>query len=153
MRSIKTTVTAAAVLTAGFVLTAPAAHAATAPQAKNACHSAIHSAEMAKHEYNEAAADLKKQIAEGGHPGTAEEQNVADLMAKAKDAVWDAVESCKGMHGHHHRHPRGAMHTGAGSTSQGVNGGELAGGVGMLGAAGAGALVLRRRRASGGSQS
>lgn len=152
MRSIKTTVTAAAVMTVGLVLTAPAAHAATAPQAKSGCRSAIRTAEMAKHDYLAAAADLKKQIADGGHPGTAEEQNVTDLMAKAKDAVWDAVQMCKGMHDHH-RHPRGAMHTGVGSTSQGVNGGELAGGVGMLGAAGAGALVLRRRRAGAGAES
>jgi hypothetical protein len=152
MRSIKTTVTAAAVLTVGLVLTAPAAHAATAPQANSTCASAIHTAEMAKHDYTAAAADLKEQIAAGGHPGTAEEQNVADLMAKAKDAIWDAVEACKGMH-NHHRHPHGAMHAGVGSTSQGVNGGELAGGVGMLGAAGAGALVLRRRRAGAGSES
>ena len=144
MRSIKTTVTAAAVLTAGFVLTAPAAHAATAPPAKSTCWSAISTAEKAKHDYNAAAADLKKQIAAGGHPGTAEEQNVTDLMKAAKAAVANAMKMCKGMD--HHRHPRGAMHTGVGSTSQGVNGGELAGGVGVLGAAGAGALVLRRRR-------
>ncbi|ACU72095.1 hypothetical protein Caci_3187 [Catenulispora acidiphila DSM 44928] len=149
MRSIKTTVTAAAVLTAGFVLSAPVAHAATAPQAKNTCHSAIATAEKARHAYDAAAADLKKQIADGGHPGTAEEKNVTDLMAAAKTAVWNAVQSCKGMEDHHrrmHMHPRGAMHTGVGSTSQGVSGGEMAGGVGILGAAGAGALALRRRR-------
>jgi hypothetical protein len=152
MRSIKTTVTAAAVLTAGLVLTAPAAHAATAPQTEDTCRSAIHTAETAKHDYDAAASDLKQQAADGGSPGTAEEQNVTDMMAQAKGAVWDAMESCKGMHGHH-RHPHGAMHTGVGSTSRGVNGGELAGGVGMLGAVGAGALVLRRRRAGAGSQS
>lgn len=152
MRSIKTTVTAAAVMTVGLVLTAPAAHAATATQDHSACRAAIHTAEMAKHDYNAAVADLKEQIADDGHPGSDEEQNVADLKDKAKDAIWDAVQACKGMHGHH-RHPRGAMHTGVGSTSQGVNGGELAGGVGMLGAIGAGALVLRRRRAGAGSES
>ena len=152
MRSIKTTVTAAAVLTVGLVLTAPAAHAATTPPAKSSCSSAIRMAEKAKHDYNEAAADLKKQIADGGHPGAAEEENVMDLLDKAKDAVWNAMEMCKGMH-EHHRHPRGAMRTGTGSTSQGVNGGEMAGGVGMLGAAGAGALVLRRRRGAAGSES
>jgi hypothetical protein len=149
MRSIKTTVTAAAVLTAGFVLTAPAAHAATAtPQAAKAtCWSAISAAEKAKHDFNAAAADLKKQVAAGGHPGTAEEQNLTDLMKAAKSAVWKAQQMCKGMEDHHRRHPHGAMHTGVGSTTQGVNSGELAGGVGILGAAGAGALVLRRRRA------
>lgn len=154
MRSIKTTVTAAAVVTAGFVLTAPAAHAATAPQAKSSsCRSAIATAEEAKHAYESAAADLKTQIAAGGHPGTAEEQNVTDLLNTAKTAVWNAMQVCKGMHEHHHRHPHGAMHAGVGSTSRGVNGGELAGGAGLLGAAGAGALVLRRRRAGADSAS
>jgi len=148
MRSIKTTVTAAAVLTAGLVLTAPAAQAATAaPQAaKPTCRSAISAAEQAKHDFNAAAADLKKQVAAGGHPGIAEEQNLTDLLKAAKTAVWKAQQMCKGMEDHH-RHPRGVVHTGVGSTSQGVNSGELAGGVGILGAAGAGALVLRRRRA------
>ena len=153
MRSIKTTVTAAAVLTAGLVLTAPAAHAATAaPQAgKATCWSAISAAEKAKHDFDAAAADLKKQVAAGGHPGTAEEQNLRDLMGKAKAAIASAEKVCKGDRDRDrdHRHPRGAMRTGVGSTSQGVNGGELAGGVGILGAAGAGALVLRRRRAGG----
>ncbi|MEZ0114782.1 hypothetical protein ABH920_008817 [Catenulispora sp. EB89] len=151
MRSIKTTVTAAAVLTAGLVLTAPAAHAATAaPQAgKATCWSAISAAEKAKHDFNAAAADLKKQVAAGGHPGTAEEENLRDLMGKAKAAIASAEKVCKGDRDRDHRHPRGAMRTGVGSTSQGVNGGELAGGVGILGAAGAGALVLRRRRAGG----
>jgi len=152
MRSIKTTVTAAAVLTVGLVFTAPAAHAATASQDHSPCRSAIRNAEMAKHDFGAAVADLKEQTDDGGHPGTAEEQNVADLRDKAKDAVWDAMQACKGMH-KHHRHPHGAMHTGVGSTSRGVNGGELAGGVGMLGALGTGALVLRRRRAGAGSQS
>ena len=147
MRSFKTTVTAAAVMTAGLVLSAPAAHASTAPHGKDACRSAISTAEKAKHAYFAAAADLKKQVAEGGHPGTAEEQNLTDLKNKAKDAVWNAMQVCKGSHDRHRPHPHGAMHTGVGSTSQGVNGGELAGGMGLLGAAGAGALALRRRRA------
>ncbi|MEY9863202.1 hypothetical protein ABH935_008851 [Catenulispora sp. GAS73] len=156
MRSIKTTVTAAAVLTAGLVLTAPAAHAATAaPQdAKGTCWSAISAAEKAKHDFNAAAADLKEQVAAGGHPGTAEEQNLTDLMGEAKEAIATAEKVCKGDRDRdrdrdHRRHPHGAMRTGVGSTSQGVNGGELAGGVGVLGAAGAGALVLRRRRVGG----
>ncbi|WP_194919712.1 hypothetical protein [Catenulispora rubra] len=140
MRSIKTTVTAAAVLTAGLVLTAPAAHAATAaPQdGKGTCWSAISAAEKAKHDFNAAAADLKEQVAAGGHPGTAEEENLRDLMGKAKAAIATAEKVCKGDRDHgwdrdrdHRRHPRGAMRTGVGSTSQGVNGGELAGGVGI----------------------
>lgn len=158
MRSIKTTVTAAAVLTAGFVLTAPAAHAATAAprDAKSTCWSAISAAEKAKHDFNAAAEDLREQVAAGGHPGTAEEQNLTDLMGNAKAAIAWAEKVCKGDRDRdrdhdrdHRRHPHGAMHTGVGSTSQGVNGGELAGGVGVLGAAGTGALVLRRRRVGG----
>ena len=152
MRSIKTTVTAVAVRTAGFALTVPAARAATAaPHADRVgCWSAISAAEKAKHDFNAAAEDLKEQIAAGGHPGTAEEQNLEDLKEAAESAVRNAREMCEGMDEHHHhrchRHPHGAMHTGVGSTSEGVNSSELAGGVGVLGAASAGALVLRRRR-------
>lgn len=156
MRSIKTTLTAAAVLTVGLIVGAPAANAATATNDwhgshdKGACQSAIVDAQKARHDYDRAVADLKKQIADDGHPGTAEEENISDLMDKAKAAVWNAVEACKDRDDHHHmmmrRHPHGAMHTGVGSTSQGVNGGEMAGGMGILGAAGAGALALRRRR-------
>lgn len=155
MRSIKTTVSAAAMLTAGFVLAAPAAHAATATAAPSAsashvhgaCASAIHDAQMARHDFNAAAADLKKQIADGGHPGTAEEGNLADLKETAMGADSNAVDACKGEERHHCRHhPHGAMHTGVGSMSRGVAGGEVAGGLGLLGAAGFGALALRRRR-------
>jgi hypothetical protein len=156
MRSIKTSLTAAAVLAVGLVLTAPAAHAATTNDGwhgKSDCHTAIHDAEKARHDYDAAVADLKKEIADGGHPDASELQNVEDLKDAAKTAVWNAVEACKGEdrdRDHHHmmmrRHPHGAMHTGVGSTSQGVKDGELAGGVGILGAAGAGALALRRRR-------
>lgn len=144
MRSIKTTVTAAAVLTAGLVLSAPAAHAATAPQGKTTCRSAMAAAQQAKHDLDAAIADLKKQVAAGGHPGIAEEQNLTDLDKAAKAANANAQKACKVVD---HRRPHGAMRTGVGSTSQGVNGGEMAGGLGILGAAGAGALVLRRRRA------
>ncbi|WP_194899916.1 hypothetical protein [Catenulispora pinisilvae] len=146
MRSIKTTVTAAAVLTAGFVMTAPAAHAATAPH-RSACATAVAAAVSAEHDFNAAVADLKKQWAAGGHPGMAEEQNAENLKAKANSAASAAARMCQGMGDQHRRHPHGAMRTGVGSTSQGVNTGEIAGGVGLLGAVGAGALMLRRRRA------
>ncbi|MFD0636208.1 hypothetical protein ACFQ9X_36205 [Catenulispora yoronensis] len=67
------------------------------------------------------------------------------LKGEADSAASMAARAC------HHAgpHPHGGMHTGAGSTSQGVAGGEVAGGVGLLGAAGAGALALRRRRVGG----
>ena len=155
MRSINTTVTAAAVLTAGFVLAAPAAHAATAsvaasaPQVhSSACASAISAAQMAKHDFFAAAADLKKEVADGGHPAGDEENNLADLKETAMSAIWKARHVCGGEeHRHHCHHPHGAMRTGVGSMSQGADGGEVAGGLGILGAAGFGALALRRRRA------
>ncbi|MBS2540227.1 hypothetical protein KGQ20_46570 [Catenulispora sp. NF23] len=145
MRSIKTTVTAAAVLTAGFVMTAPAAHAAAAPH-RSACATAVAAAVSAEHDLNAAIADLKKQWAAGGHPGIAEEQNAENLKAKANTAATAAARACQGMR-NPHRNPHGVVHTGVGSTSQGVNTTEIAGGVGILGAVGAGALMLRRRRA------
>ncbi|MEY9928259.1 MYXO-CTERM domain-containing protein [Catenulispora sp. GP43] len=190
MRSIKTTVTAAALLTAGMVIAAPAASAATATHDdhdRGTCQSAIADAQKARHDYERAVDDLKNQdadgdhhgtageqsadgdqhgtageqsadgdqhgtaddpSADGDHHGTADDQKVSDLMIEAKSAVWEAVRACKDMdHRHMRRHPHGAMHTGVGSTSQGANGGEMAAGMGMLGAAGAGALALRRRRA------
>ena len=73
-----------------------------APDQGSSCRSAISTAEEAKHSYESAAADLKTQIAAGGHPGTAEEQNVTDLLNTAKTAVWNAMQVCKGMHEHHH---------------------------------------------------
>jgi hypothetical protein len=41
------------------------------------------------------------------------------------------------------------VRTGVGSTSQGVDTTEIAAGLGVLGAVGAGAVVLRRRRVGG----
>lgn len=154
MRSTKTTMTAAAVLTAGFVLAAPAAHAATAsapasaPQVHphSACGEAIHAAHKARADFEAADEDMKQQVDAEGHPGTAEEGNLADLKETARAAVEKAIHECAGEE-HHRHHPHGAMHTGVGSMTQGVNGGEVAGGLGVLGAAGFGALALRRRRA------
>ena len=153
MRSIKTTVTAAAILTAGFAMTAPAAHAATTPQDRSAaCTAAVDTAKTANSAFNTALAALKKQMENGGHPGKAEQDNVVNLMNQAKAAIANAQKMCAGemehgmRHGRHH-HPHGAMRTGVGSTSEGANGGEIAGGLGVLGAVGAGALALRRRRA------
>lgn len=166
MRSIKTTVTAAAVLAAGFVLAAPTAQAATAtaasaPHAGSACASAVAAAQKAEHAYNAAAEDLKEQVAAGGHPGTAEQDNLAELLDEANSTASTAARACQDAdrgrdrdrdrdRDHHHcrhHHPHGAMRTGVGSTSEGANGGEIAGGLGILSAAGLGALALRRRRA------
>jgi MYXO-CTERM domain-containing protein len=122
----------------------------------------VAAAEKAEAAYNAAVEDLKEQVAAGGHPGTAEEDNIKELMSAADSAASMAGHVCKDAdqdrdHGrdrdrdrHHHcmhHHPHGAMHTGVGSTSEGANGGEVAGGLGILGAAGFGALALRRRRA------
>src|SRR3954465_1587792 len=144
MRSFKTTVTAAAVLAAGFVLTAPAAHAATSlPQHHSAeCRTAVGAALKAQAAYDAAVADWKKQIAMGGHPGTAEESDVAALLKEANATAFTAVRVC----GHTGIHPHGSMHTGVGSTSAGASTTEVAAGLGLLGAAGAGAVALRRRR-------
>ncbi|NUP51728.1 MAG: hypothetical protein HOW97_31085 [Catenulispora sp.] len=143
MRSPKTVISAA-VLTTGLLLGAPAAaQAAAAPQDHStACRTAVGAALKAEAAYNAAAADLKKQIAAGGHPGTAEESNVANLLTEANSLASTAARVC----GHVGPRPHGGMHTGTGSTSQGIAAGETAAGLGLLGAAGAGALALRRRR-------
>lgn len=134
----------AAVLGAGLLLTAPAAHAATVPHASSAaCNAAVATATKAEAAYNAAAADLKKQIANGGHPGTAEESNVANLLNAANLATSDAARICGVTPG---PRPSGGVRTGAGSMSQGVDTTEIAAGLGLLGVVGAGAMVLRRRR-------
>ena len=149
MRSIKTSVTTAALLTAGFALTAPAAHAAVVvPQHVSAsCQAAMDTAKRADAAYHAALEDLKKQMANGGHPGMAEKDNVMDLRKAAEAAMRNVDKMCA----NEHRHPHGAMRTGVGSTSQGMNGAEIAGGLGVLGAVGAvgaGAFGLRRRAGS-----
>jgi hypothetical protein len=150
MRSNKTTVTAAAILTAGFALTAPAAHAATAPQTGGACASAMAAAQKAQAAFRAAAEDLKEQVARGGHPGTAEESNLHELLDEAEAAAADAARICRDSDRDHRRHhPEGAMETGVGSTSAGVDGGEVAAGVGLVGATGTAGLVLMRRRRKG----
>jgi hypothetical protein len=150
MRSTKTTVAAAAILTAGFTLTAPAAHAATARQTGDACASAVAAAKEAQADFRAAAEDVKEQVARGGHPGTAEESNLHELLDQAEAASSDAARNCGDTdRDRHRRHPQGAMETGVGSTSAGVDGGEVAAGVGLVGATGTAGLVLMRRRRSG----
>lgn len=146
--STKKTLISTAVLTAGLVLGAPAAaQAVSAPRDHSAaCRTAVSAAMKAEAAYNAAAADLKKQIAAGGHPGTAEEQNVADLLNAANLATSDAARICGVTPG---PRPHGGTHTGSGGTSQGADTTEITAGLGLIGAAGLGAVAMRRRRAGG----
>lgn len=144
MRSI-TTLLGTAVLGASIALAAPAAHAAAAlPQTTAACTKAVAAAEKAQTEYDAALADYKKQVAAGGHPGKAEQDNLATLENNVNLTASDATRDCPDA-----VVPSGTMHTGAGGTSQGVNSTEIAAGAALLGVVGAGAFVLRRRRAGG----
>jgi hypothetical protein len=146
MRSLKPQLAVAALLTAGLATTAPAAHAATVPPAHSAeCEAAVDKADSAEAALEAAQADLKKQIRDGGHPGAAEWDNLHMRENERNATASDAARVCRDSD--HDRGPVGPMHTGVGSTSQGADTSELAAGLGLLGAVGAGAVVLRRRRA------
>ena len=140
MRSIPTLLGTAA-LGAGLLLAAPAAQAATAPQAiPAACSKAVQAAEKAESAYQAALADYKKQVKAGGHPGKAEQDNLAALESAANGAASFAARVCPDA-----KIPSGSMHTGSGSTSTGVNTADLAAGAALIGAVGIGAVALRRR--------
>lgn len=131
-----------AVLGASIALAAPGAHAAPAlPQTTAACTKAVAAADKAQADYDAALADYKKQVAAGGHPGKAEQDNLATLENNVNLTASDATRDCPDA-----KIPSGSVHTGVGSTSEGVNSTEIALGAGLLGAVGAGALALRRRR-------
>ncbi|WP_328459685.1 hypothetical protein [Streptomyces sp. NBC_00448] len=141
MRAI-TTLLGAAVLAAGIALAAPAAHAAPAlPRTTPACAKAVAAADKAQSDYDAALADYKKQVAGGGHPGQAERDNLSSLENNVNVTASSAARVCPDA-----KVPSGAVHTGAGSTSEGVDGTEIAVGAGLIVAVGAGALMLRRRR-------
>ncbi|MFC1410860.1 hypothetical protein ACEZCY_15920 [Streptacidiphilus sp. N1-12] len=140
MRSINTLL-GTALLGATVALAAPAAHAATAlPQTTPACAAAVAAAEKAQSAYDAAVADYKKQVAAGGHPGKAEQDNIAALQNNVNLTASDAARICPDS-----KVPVGPIHTGVGSTSEGTNSGDIALGAGLLAAVGAGAFVLRRR--------
>jgi MYXO-CTERM domain-containing protein len=141
MRSINTLL-GTVVLGASIALAAPAAHAAAAlPQTSAECTKAVAAADTAQADYDAALADYKKTVAAGGHPGKAERENLAMLENNVNITASDASRMCPDA-----KVPSGTMHTGVGSTSEGVNSTEIAAGAALLGVAGAGALVLRRRR-------
>ncbi|MFE2376825.1 hypothetical protein [Streptomyces sp. NPDC059398] len=131
-----------AALGAAVVLTAPTAHAAVsqAPQTSAACSKATSDAQKAEAEYQAALKDYKDQTAGGGHPGKAEQDNLDKLRSNANALASDAARICPDA-----KMPSGTMHTGSGSTSQGVNSKDIVLGAGLLAAVGAGSLLLRRR--------
>ncbi|QKW20184.1 hypothetical protein HUT16_14910 [Kitasatospora sp. NA04385] len=131
-------VIAAAALAFGPLAAAPAFAATTPP---DNCAKAAAAADQADTAYKAALADYQKQVADGGHPGKAEEDNVAALKAAYDKAAANIVTVCDS--------PKGAMKTGAGSTSESGNTAELAAGAALLGVAGIGGTVLVRRRANG----
>jgi fatty acid-binding protein DegV len=129
-----------AVVGASVLLAVPA-HAAGDTTA--ACAQAVTAANKAEAAYQAALASYKQELAAGGHPGTAEQSNLESLKNAANLATSDAARICPVT-------PSGTVHTGAGSTSEGVNTAGLAAGVAVIAAAGAtGALVISRRRAAG----
>ncbi|WP_042384208.1 hypothetical protein [Streptacidiphilus melanogenes] len=140
MRTIST-LAGSAVVAAGLLFATPA-HAATA-WSHDACHRAVVRADRAEDAFQKALADLKKQIRHGGHPGKAEWAHLEDLKEVADAAAARAARLCPVA-------PSGTMSTGVGSTSTGANTADLAGGSALVALAGAGGvLLLRRRRASG----
>ncbi|MFI5809268.1 hypothetical protein [Streptomyces sp. NPDC051561] len=67
--------------------------------------------------YKAAVADYQKQVAAGGHPGKAEQDNVDQLKQKADSTDSEAQLICGDITmdpSHKQTHPRGAMHTGVG---------------------------------------
>lgn len=145
MRSISV-LAGSAVLGAAFALSTPvAAHAAhfapSAPmgnqceQLKGEALEAQDDYEAARKQYEEGDKSLRQEVGEA-------EQNANRLASEAQRACGDTV-----MDPDHseRKHPRGAMHTGTGGTSD-ANSTEIAIGVGVAGALGAGVLLMTRRR-------
>lgn len=140
MRSIHT-VLGTAVLGASLALMVPTAHAATPQATTKACAKAVAGAEKAEAAYNAAVVDYKKIIKAGGHPDKSQRDNVAALESAANGAASFAARVCPDA-----KVPFGTVHTGVGSTSQGVNSTDLAAGAGLIAAVGLGAVALRRRQ-------
>ncbi|WP_405755107.1 hypothetical protein OHA44_02365 [Streptomyces sp. NBC_00144] len=131
-----------AALASAVALTAPSAHAAVvhAPQTGAACSKATSDAQKAEAEYQAALKDYKDQLAGGGHPGKAEQDNVDKVQSNANALASEAARVCPDA-----KMPSGTMRTGSGSTSQGVNSTDIVLGAGLLAAVAAGSLLLRRR--------
>jgi hypothetical protein len=150
MRSIKM-LAGSAVVGAALALTVPVT-ARAAPmvspceQAKSTALEAEDDYEAAKKQYDDGDESLKKQVEEA-------EQNANMLASEAQRICGDTVMDSTGPgHEPEHKggqtHPRGAMHTGVGGSSDG-NGTGVAVGVGTVGVLAAGVLLAGRRRADG----
>ncbi|WP_152626848.1 hypothetical protein [Streptacidiphilus carbonis] len=137
------TVLGTAVLGATLALSVPAAHAAPADTSA-ACSKATTAANKAEAAFDAALASFKAQVKAGGHPGAAEQQNLATLQNDANLATSDAVRVCRAT-----KSPVGTVHTGVGSTSNGTATRDLALGGGLIAAVALGAVALRRRNNAG----
>ncbi|HZZ46771.1 MAG TPA: hypothetical protein VFE65_07795 [Pseudonocardia sp.] len=93
MRSIQVILGAGAIGGA-VLLTAPAAYAASA--ATPACNAAVAQAKKAETDYQGAVAAYKRQVAGGGHPGLAEQNNVKKLETDANATASRAQRECGG---------------------------------------------------------
>ncbi|MFF7245194.1 hypothetical protein ACFZBU_14980 [Embleya sp. NPDC008237] len=172
MRSI-TRFAGAALLGASLALAAPTAgHAAPARTRVDPadCAKAVAAAAKAQLQYDAAVADFAKAAA--GRPDKSRQEQLdrtrnemsAATSAAAKacpdvkipagesgsdkgraDAAQAAHGGAAGSDGKYAQPPSGSMHTGAGGTSGTAGGSGIALGVGLF-AAGAGVVVLRRRR-------
>ncbi|WP_037569911.1 hypothetical protein [Phaeacidiphilus oryzae] len=138
MRSVRVLVGSAVI--GASVLFAVPAQAATAPAVSAGCSRALAMEQKAEAAYQAALASYKQQVAAGGHPGTAEQQNLSMLENAANLATSDAARDCPVT-------PSGAVHTGVGGATRGVDSADVAGGVALLALGGIGtALALGRRR-------
>ncbi|MFI7382767.1 hypothetical protein [Streptomyces sp. NPDC049813] len=141
MRSLKIA-TGTTLASAALLFAAPMASASDTQ-----CDPATAAAQEAESAYKSALADYQKQIDDGGHPGTAEKDNVDQLKQKADSAASEAQRICGDTVMNPTHKPSGAMHTGTGPTSPiGVPALAAAGAVAVVAAAGIG---LRRRSAAG----
>lgn len=156
MRSLKT-LASAAVVAAGLGVAAPAAAHATVtvraagPVKTDACASALAGSDQAQAAFDAAREDLRRQVTAGGHPGADEWQNLRTLHDAAEEATSEAAQACsQGAEGDGGEHsgdlPHGSVHAGSGGMSQGVDGAETALGAALVGAAGLGLVLTRRRR-------
>ncbi|MFF0742798.1 hypothetical protein ACFYVL_20600 [Streptomyces sp. NPDC004111] len=141
MRSLKIA-TGTALASTALLFTAPLASAADTQ-----CDPATAAAMEAESAYKAALADYQKQVDGGGHPGKAEQDNVDQLKQKSDSAASEAQRICGDttMNPSHNTHPRGAMHTGTGGSSDG-SATPIALGLGAAGVLAAAVLMKGRRR-------
>ncbi|MEV3854306.1 hypothetical protein AB0J38_08280 [Streptomyces sp. NPDC050095] len=113
------------------------------------CDPATAAAMEAESAYKAALADYQKQIDAGGHPGTAEQDNLDQLKQKSDSAASQAQRVCgdtvTNPTAPATTKPSGAMHTGSGSTSSDPSHAPALAAAGGLAVAGAAGFALRRR--------